>query len=139
VEFVTESRFGRDYEPEDRGYTTPCWIWKKWKSKGGYGRKRFGKELRYAHVAYYEQYIGPVPDGFEVDHLCKQRDCVNYEHLEAVTKTENRRRSKPLNGKAKEIRELYATGQYSQQQLADRYDCKQVAISRIILFQSHKD
>jgi hypothetical protein len=139
MEFGNNPRFGKDYEPEDRGFDTPCWIWKKWKSKDGYGRKRFGKTLRYAHVAYYEHYVGDIPVGFEVDHLCKQRDCVNPIHMEPVTKTENRRRSKPLNGKAEEIRVLYATGQYSQQELADKYGCKQVAISRIVLYQSHKD
>lgn len=72
----------------DRGFKTPCWIWNGYVSEDGYGR--LGKIV--AHRMVYEERVGPVPDGLELDHLCRQRDCVNPAHLEPVTHAENIRR-----------------------------------------------
>ena len=47
-----------------------------------------GKQT-YAHRFSYEFYKGKIPDGFQIDHLCRKRDCVNPDHLEAVTQKEN--------------------------------------------------
>jgi hypothetical protein len=46
-----------------------------------------------AHVAAWEAANGPVPKGHEIDHTCYVRMCVNLDHLECVTRTENRRRA----------------------------------------------
>ncbi|MGY8831955.1 MAG: HNH endonuclease signature motif containing protein [Pseudomonadales bacterium] len=46
-----------------------------------------------AHRWAHERFIGPIPDGMEVDHLCANTCCVNPAHLEAVTSEENRRRA----------------------------------------------
>lgn len=54
----------------------------------GYGQIRDGK-MKMAHRVAFEHHHGPVPDGFELDHLCRNRACVNHEHLEVVTHTEN--------------------------------------------------
>jgi hypothetical protein len=45
-----------------------------------------------AHRYFYEQAYGPVPDGLVLDHLCRVRNCVRPDHMEAVSSTENRRR-----------------------------------------------
>lgn len=76
---------------EDRGFDTPCFIWYGEKDKEGYGRiKRDGKYVQ-AHWVLK----GDPPAGYEVDHLCHQRDCVRPSHLEHVSHSVNtqRRRS----------------------------------------------
>ena len=71
---------------------TGCWLWTAGKSKSGYGCFRFeGKGWR-AHRVSYTLLTGSIPDRLQLDHLCKFRDCVNPQHLEAVTQQENIRR-----------------------------------------------
>jgi HNH endonuclease len=65
-----------------------CWLWTGPLDDNGYGRH--GAPL--AHRVIYELKIGPVPDGTELDHLCRNPRCVNPEHLEPVTHAENVRR-----------------------------------------------
>ena len=69
-----------------------CDIWTGAKSGNGYGYKRVGKQMKRAHILAYEDLVGPVPEGLELDHLCNNRLCINVEHLEAVTHKENMKR-----------------------------------------------
>ena len=73
-----------------------CWEWVGARCGGGYGRTadggKNGRSL-IAHRVSYELYIGPIPDGLEIDHLCFNRGCVNPDHLEAVTSQVNNRRA----------------------------------------------
>lgn len=73
-----------------------CWLWTSSLHISddfkGYGRYWVNGRQVYAHRFAYEMLIGPIPDGFEIDHLCRRRCCVNPEHLETVTSAENTRR-----------------------------------------------
>jgi hypothetical protein len=81
------------YVEEDRGHATPCWIWQLSVNRCGYGNLRVGDHKEPAHRWHWEQVNGLVPEGLEMDHLCRVRSCVNPEHLEPVTHAENMRRS----------------------------------------------
>lgn len=71
-----------------------CWLWLGGLNANGYGVApwRRGRGSTLAHVATYSKTIGPVPDGLEIDHLCRVRCCVNPDHLEAVTHKINSQR-----------------------------------------------
>lgn len=60
-----------------------CVEFQGWKNKG-YGRVRFNGRDCYAHRVAWEKVHGPIPPGMQIDHLCRNRACVNVEHLEMV-------------------------------------------------------
>ena|SRR3990167_9896046 len=73
--------------------TPTCWLWTGFRDKLGYGRFRVSpNRKRYAHRLAYELWVRPIPDGLEIDHLCRNPPCVRPDHLEAVTHRENMRR-----------------------------------------------
>lgn len=84
-------RFMEKVHPQQDG----CWGWTAEKIYSGYGRFRLpGRNGRkvLAHRLSYEMFVGPIATGLHIDHTCRNRSCVNPDHLETVTHQENVRR-----------------------------------------------
>ena len=71
-----------------------CWLWLGAHTPSGYGQLAAGGKARAVHRLAYETFVGEIPKGLEIDHLCRVRDCINPAHLEAVTHRENMMRSR---------------------------------------------
>lgn len=75
-----------------------CWLWSGAIAPNGYGSLGIGQRSLsaarkiYAHRLSYELHVGAIPEGLDLDHLCRVRHCVNPSHLEPVTRQENVRR-----------------------------------------------
>ena len=81
--------------PLNRPDLGPCWLWTAGLGGNGYGRFRANKRMTYAHRFAYELLVGPVPEGAELDHLCRVRHCTRYDHLEPVPHQVNSARGNP--------------------------------------------
>lgn len=107
-----------------------CWIWDHSLDTDGYGR--YGKIRMFKHM--YKKYVGAIPEGLVLDHLCHNRKCIYPGHLEPATLAENIRRQKNVKlnwNKVNEIKKLNKEG-LKQQQIANRFDIHQCHVSRVL-------
>lgn len=101
---TAEARFWRFVQKDAGG----CWNWTG-VLFGGYGRlflRRGRAGVARAHRFSYELLVGPIPDGLDLDHLCRNRRCVNPAHLEPVTCGENVVRS-PISRPGQQVRQTH--------------------------------
>lgn len=73
----------------DKNGAGGCWLWTASLGTWGYGQLNVDDMMRPAHRVIYELLVGPIPDGLDLDHLCRNRRCVNPEHLEPVDRRTN--------------------------------------------------
>lgn len=66
-----------------------CWEWVGSRNKGGYGNLKVAGKTEIAHRLSYEHFRGVIPENKQIDHLCRNRACVNPNHLEAVDQKVN--------------------------------------------------
>jgi hypothetical protein len=89
-----ETRFWKNVSkngpmPNSALATGRCWRWKRRPNAIGYSRLQVGDKRELAHRISYQLHKGEIPNGLEIDHLCRNRACVNPNHLEAVTRKVN--------------------------------------------------
>ncbi|HGM5043037.1 TPA: HNH endonuclease signature motif containing protein [Stenotrophomonas maltophilia] len=78
-----------------------CWEWTGFIDRKGYGVLGIGhRKVCKVHRYAYQRFVGPVPDGMQLDHLCRNRCCANPEHLEPVTPQVNVVRGNQARGLA---------------------------------------
>lgn len=131
-----------EWVEEDRGYKGgPCWIWQRSRNPvSGYGSLQVNRKPVAAHRVYYERYKGPIPEGMQVDHLCRQPDCVNPDHFEAVTNEVNTQRgkvSKLTEDAVREIRSSYPTK--TIRELAERFGIHYSTVEGVVKRKSWKN
>lgn len=90
---MTREQLETAYIPEPN---SGCWIWLRATIGHGYGWVKFDGKKDLAHRVFYRLAKGPIPEGHEIDHLCRTKVCCNPDHLEAVPHAENLRRAKDI-------------------------------------------
>lgn len=117
---------------------SPCWIWHGRRDKAGYGLfKDCAVRQGRAHRVAYELEVGPIPDGKHLDHLCRNKPCVNPLHLDVVTNAENIRRGRSAKltwADAAMIRAM--AGTHKQREIAERFGVSQRTISAVLTGES---
>jgi HNH endonuclease len=83
---------------------TGCWLWTAATSTQGYGRLMVARPGRWS----YEYFVGPIPEGLELDHLCRVRNCVNPTHVEPVTRWVNIMRGEGPRVAVETVRKRFA-------------------------------
>lgn len=132
-----------EYEERDCQFRSNCWMQGRG-SVNQYGlqygtARRPGEAVPIsAQRLLYERHVGTVPEGYDIDHLCRITLCVNPDHLEAVTHEENVRRGKNTRLSPEGVREMFVLRKqgWTFQEIADEYGICQTHACKII--QGHK-
>lgn len=109
---------------------TGCWNWKLGRDPAGYGFTSHKGKKRAAHIVEWEKVNGPKSAGMELDHTCRNVACVNPGHLEQVTPTENKRRSRATKIDAQAAAEIKSMC-LAPKQLAKKFGVTESNISHI--------
>ena len=107
-----------------------CWEWMGTRRADGYGVIKFGKNNQFrAHRVAYELLLGSIPADLPLDHLCRNRACVNPDHLESVNQRENLRRGYGFPGILSRLTHCMRGHEFTPENtLIDRNGCRQCLI-----------
>lgn len=144
----------------ERSYLDPdtqCWVFTGATTTYGYGEIVFkieGKSITgYVHRVSYQEHVGPIPAGLEICHSCDNPPCWNPDHLFAGTRLQNMQdkvgKGRHIRGEAtynakltedqvREIRHMYATGDFTQQEISNTFGIARRSVSFIVLRQRWK-
>jgi hypothetical protein len=89
---------------------TGCWLWTGGLNKAGYGRLETADGSDRAHRVSYARLVGPIPEGLELDHLCRTRACIRPDHLQPVTHHQNVKRQAAVATSADPSRPVAKSG-----------------------------
>lgn len=121
---------------------TGCWIWNGRLNSAGYAVAcHIGKGVTTVSRIMYERFKGPLPDGYEPDHVCRIVSCINPDHLDGVTHVENLRRGKSTKltvEQVTQIRRLVELG-WSGNDVADLYPITRAQVFSIVKRRSWAD
>lgn len=122
------------YTVEDRGFESPCWIFRNQKPDG-YGYVQRDGRFVYAHRYFYEKCHGPLPDGHHLHHKCGVKNCIRLSHLEPLTILEHQRlhpRVKLNLEKARRIRYLVLVCGLQRKDVAKEYGVSSSLIEAVV-------
>jgi HNH endonuclease len=114
-----------------------CWIWVAAVSDTGYGcasLQTYPRSYEQAHRTSWRIHRGPIPEGMDIDHLCRVRACINPEHLEPVAHTVNVRRgkcTKLIQGQVDEMRQMRVAG-IQVKDIAEHFAMSRSHTSRVV-------
>jgi hypothetical protein len=96
---VTTAGFDARVRPYVLANANGCWLWQRYRSRKGYGQVWLPgrRGMQFTHRVVYEHLVGPIPDGLQIDHLCRVRACCRPDHLEPVTSGINTLRGATVN------------------------------------------
>lgn len=114
---------------------TGCWLFLgSLHHRDGYGMLRCGGRMMQAHRVSYEARVGPIPAGLVIDHVCGNRACVNPEHLEPVTVTENNRRGRGTKLDPERVREIRRLAEHGAaiREMARLYGVSPITVKLVV-------
>lgn len=120
---------------------TGCWNWQVGFNPNGYAIIRMNNHSYLVHKLLHQLLHGKAPRGLELDHLCRNRRCINPDHLELVTHTENMRRGAMTKLKVEQVREIKVllNQGLTHRTIAPMFDVTKAAITAISIGRTWKD